>query len=63
MSDYINMDTIHPRCPKCGAEGFQVVPNSRVKNATNTIVMVVCINEKCLTVVGCVPYGEAFQEE
>jgi len=63
MSDYIPMDTIHPKCPKCGTEGFQVVNNKRVRNASNSIVMVVCTNEACLTVVGCVPFAEAFQGE
>lgn len=63
MSDYIPMDTIHPKCPNCKGADFQVVNNKRVKNASNSIVMVVCANESCLTVVGCVPFAEAFQDE
>lgn len=63
MSEYIPMDTVHPKCPKCSETGFEVIANSRVYRADKKIAMIVCSNKNCQIVVGIVPYHDAFDEE
>ncbi|EGR2839471.1 TPA: hypothetical protein ACGF30_000079 [Vibrio cholerae] len=56
------IDEYRPACPKCGKSGFIAVNNSRVAKADNSIVMIICTDLECQTIVGCLPYDAVYDE-
>ncbi len=54
-------DEYHPACPKCGQSGFIAVNNQRVAKADYSVVMIICSDPGCQTVVGCLPYDAVYE--
>lgn len=60
MKPKTRMDEIKPRCPKCNNISFEAVVNSSIVRAEKSIVMIVCQDDSCRTVIGVLPIKEVF---
>ena len=55
-------DEFQPECPKCGKSNFVAISNGYVKRADLAIGMIICGEENCQTVVGCLPQNEIWEK-